>query len=95
MSLNIKDVEHVAKLARLGLTDEEKGILVDQLSKIFGYMESLNKLDTKGILPTSHALPLKNVFRDDKAISYNNTDEILANGPEVEKRMFKVPKILD
>ncbi|MCX5750511.1 MAG: Asp-tRNA(Asn)/Glu-tRNA(Gln) amidotransferase subunit GatC [Candidatus Saganbacteria bacterium] len=95
MALTIKDVEHVAKLARLGLSEEEKTTLVDQLSKIFGYMEVLNKIDTKGVLPTSHALPMKNVFRQDKAIPFNNTDEILANGPEVEKRMFKVPKILD
>ena len=95
MALNIKDVEHVAKLARLGLSDEEKKVLAKQLSKILDYVEALNKLDTKNVAPTSHAVPMKNVFREDKAIPFKNADDILANGPETDGRFFKVPRILE
>ena len=95
MALNIKDVEHVAKLARLGLSDEEKKVLAKQLSKILDYVEALNKLDTKNVAPTSHAVPMKNVFREDKAIPFKNAVDILANGPETDGRFFKVPRILE
>jgi len=95
MALNIKDVEHVAKLARLGLSEEEKKVLTKQLSKILDYVEALNKLDTKNVAPTSHAVPMKNVFREDKAIPFKNTEGILANGPETDGRFFKVPRILE
>ncbi|MBU0501978.1 MAG: Asp-tRNA(Asn)/Glu-tRNA(Gln) amidotransferase subunit GatC [bacterium] len=95
MSISKKDVEHVAKLARLGLTEEEKELFTTQLSNILDYAENLKKLDTKNIPPTSHAIPMKNVLREDIVIPCADSKDILANGPEVEDKMFKVPKIME
>jgi aspartyl-tRNA(Asn)/glutamyl-tRNA(Gln) amidotransferase subunit C len=90
-----KDVEKVAKLARLGLKEEEKKRFTEQLSNILDYAETINKLDTKNVLPTSHAIPMKNVFRSDKAIPCDDVGSILANAPEQEDDMFAVPKIME
>jgi aspartyl-tRNA(Asn)/glutamyl-tRNA(Gln) amidotransferase subunit C len=90
-----KDVEHVAKLARLGLTEEEKKRFTEQLSNILEYAEAINKLDTKDIAPTSHAIPMKNVMRDDKCVPFTETKAILDNAPSGSDNMFIVPKILD
>jgi aspartyl-tRNA(Asn)/glutamyl-tRNA(Gln) amidotransferase subunit C len=93
--LTKQEVEHVAKLARLGLEEKEKELFVKQLSAILDFADSLNKLDTKDVLPTSRAIPMKNVFRQDQLIACENVDDILANAPDEEERMFKVPKILE
>jgi aspartyl-tRNA(Asn)/glutamyl-tRNA(Gln) amidotransferase subunit C len=69
MKITRKEVEHVAKLARLALRDEEIDILTGQLSNILTYVEKLNELDTKNVDPTSHVLPIKNVLREDRKIS--------------------------
>ncbi|PIS31325.1 Asp-tRNA(Asn)/Glu-tRNA(Gln) amidotransferase GatCAB subunit C [Candidatus Saganbacteria bacterium CG08_land_8_20_14_0_20_45_16] len=95
MSVSKKDVEHVAKLARLGLTEEEKELFTTQLSSILDYAKNLNKLDTKNVPPTSHAIPMKNVLREDQVIPCTNTQDIVANGPEIEDNMFKVPRIME
>lgn len=95
MSITKKDVEHVAKLARLGITEAEKDLFTKQLSAILDFAENLKKLDTTDIPPTSHAIPMSNVLREDKCIPCTNTDDILANGPEVEEHMFKVPRIIE
>ena len=90
-----EEVEHVARLARLGLLEEEKELFAKQLSAVLEFASSLNKLDTKDVLATSHAIPMKNVFRQDQVIACENVDDILANAPLEEGRMFKVPKILE
>lgn len=89
------DVEHVARLARLGLSEEEKKLFAKQLSAILEYANNLQKLDTGDVPPTSHAIPMKNVFREDKVMPCENVDDILANAPEEEAHMFKVPRILE
>ncbi|MFA4844293.1 MAG: Asp-tRNA(Asn)/Glu-tRNA(Gln) amidotransferase subunit GatC [Candidatus Margulisiibacteriota bacterium] len=89
------DVEHVARLARLGLTEEEKALFSQQLSAILDFAASLQKLETGDLPPTAHAIPMKNIFREDEAIPCENVDDILANAPEEEEHMFKVPKILE
>jgi aspartyl-tRNA(Asn)/glutamyl-tRNA(Gln) amidotransferase subunit C len=95
MAVTKKDVEHVAKLARLGLTEQEKDRFTTQLSSILGYAEMLNSLDTKSVAPTSHAIPMKNVFRQDKAVPFNDTKAILSNAPSERDNMFSVPKIME
>jgi len=95
MRVDIKTVEHVAKLARLGLSEEEKKIFTEQLSKIIEYAEIINKLKTDGVPPTSHAIPMKNIMRKDKVEPFIHTNLILNNAPEKEGNMFKVPKILE
>jgi aspartyl-tRNA(Asn)/glutamyl-tRNA(Gln) amidotransferase subunit C len=72
MKVTAKDVEHVAKLARLGLTEDEKKRFTEQLSRILDYAETINKLDTKSVPPTSHAIPMKNVFREDKFVPFED-----------------------
>ena len=95
MKVTIKDVEHVAILARLGLTEDEKKKFTEQLSGILEYAETINQLDTKNTAPTSHAIPMKNVFREDKAVPCEDLKEIIANAPEEENNMFSVPKIME
>jgi len=89
------DVDHVAKLARLGLTDEEKKKFTEQLSRILEYAETINKLDTKNVIPTSHAIPVKNVFREDRTVPCENIKGIIANAPAPDNNMFAVPKIME
>jgi len=95
MKVDKKTVEHVAKLARLGLTDEEKERFAGQLSKIIEFAETINKLDTENVPPTSHAIPMKNVMREDKVHIFAHTNAILNIAPEKEDNMFKVPRILE
>jgi aspartyl-tRNA(Asn)/glutamyl-tRNA(Gln) amidotransferase subunit C len=95
MSLTKKDVEHVANLARLGVSEEEKEVLTKQLSDILGFAETINKLPTDGVPPTSHSIPMKNVFREDKAAPFKDVEAIVANAPETEDHMFRVPRIME
>lgn len=95
MKITKKDVEYVAKLARLALTEEEKEKFCNQLNQILVYMEKLNELDTKDVPPTSHVLPLKNVWREDKVKPSNLSKEIIINAPEKEGNYFKVKKVIE
>ena len=88
-------VEHVAMLARLGLSEEEKAIFEEQLDRILAYAEKINELDTSDVEPTSHVLPLKNVMREDKVRPSFSRDEIMMNAPEKERGFFRVPKIIE
>ncbi|MBU0574335.1 MAG: Asp-tRNA(Asn)/Glu-tRNA(Gln) amidotransferase subunit GatC [Candidatus Margulisbacteria bacterium] len=89
------NVEHIARLARLGLSDKEKELFEKQLSSILGYAETINRLETSGVEPTSHAIPMKNVLREDKAVPCEDVEAILKNAPEEEDHMFKVPRIIE
>lgn len=92
--ITIKDVEHVAMLARLELTDVEKEKFTDQLNAILGYADLLNKLDTTGVEPTAHPLPLKNVFREDEVRKSLSNEAATQNAPEEDNGYFKVPRIV-
>lgn len=95
MSITRKDVEHVARLARLALTDDEVSTFEQQLSKILDHAERVTQLDTEGIPPTSSAIPLSNVFRPDEIDASLSNDQALANAPEAESGHFRVPRILE
>ncbi|XID95896.1 Asp-tRNA(Asn)/Glu-tRNA(Gln) amidotransferase subunit GatC [Paenibacillaceae bacterium WGS1546] len=95
MSITIKDVEHVANLARLELSDEEKEQFAGQLNAILKYAEKLNELDTDGVEPTSHVLSLTNVMREDEARPSWPIEKVLLNAPEEEDGQFKVPAVLE
>ena len=90
-----QDVEHVARLARLALTDAELEKMRDQLNGILAYIEKLNALETEGVEPTSHAVPLVNVMRDDEPGPCLPRDEALANAPERAGEFFRVPRIIE
>ena len=95
MKITIKEVEHVARLARLELTKEEKEQMRAQLDSILSYIEKLNELDTSAVEPTSHVLPMKNVFREDEVRPSLSQEEALANAPERQDLFFRVPRILE
>ena len=90
-----KDVEHVARLARLALTDAELEKMREQLNGILAYIEKLNALETDGVEPTSHAVPLVNVMRDDEPRPCLPRDAALANAPERAGEFFRVPRIIE
>ena len=89
------DIEKVARLARLDLSDEEKVTFGSQLEQILTYMEQLNRLDTSGVEPTSHAIPVYNVFREDEVKPSFPQEEVLAIAPDEGDGHFKVPRIIE
>ncbi|MBV6717032.1 Asp-tRNA(Asn)/Glu-tRNA(Gln) amidotransferase subunit GatC [Paenibacillus chitinolyticus] len=95
MSITIKDVEHVAKLARLDLSAEEKEQFTEQLNAILKYAEQLGKLDTEHVEPTSHAMSVKNVTREDEVRPSLPLDKVMLNAPEEEDGQFKVPAVME
>ncbi|TXK79604.1 Asp-tRNA(Asn)/Glu-tRNA(Gln) amidotransferase subunit GatC [Paenibacillus sp. N3.4] len=95
MSITRADVEHVAKLARLDLNETEKEQFTEQLNAILQYAEQLNQLNTDGVVPTSHAMPLVNVMREDVAKPSLPIEKVLLNAPDHEDGQFKVPAVLE
>jgi aspartyl-tRNA(Asn)/glutamyl-tRNA(Gln) amidotransferase subunit C len=95
MNLTRQQVEKVAHLARLAVTDEEKERYGRQLSAILTYIEKLNELDTSQVEPTSHVLPMQNVMRDDEPRPGLPREKALANAPEPHEGFFRVPKIIE
>ena len=91
--ITIKDVEHVAKLARLELTESEKEMFTNQLGDVLSHVEKMNEVDTTGVEPMNHAIEFYNVMREDNKIYENTREELMANAPDVEGEFFKVPKI--
>lgn len=93
--LNSEDVEKVAKLARIQLSDAENEEYRKSLTQILGYVEMLNELDTESVEPMAHAIDVKNVFRDDVVTPSLSIEEALQNAPQTDGRYFLVPAILD
>jgi aspartyl-tRNA(Asn)/glutamyl-tRNA(Gln) amidotransferase subunit C len=89
------DIEHLALLARLNLTEEEKKLFSKQVNGIIDYVKKLNELDTAGIEPTAHVLPIKNVFREDGITASLPGEAALQNAPEKEGSFYRVPKIIE
>ena len=94
MALTIADVEHVAALARLGLSDAEKERLRDQLSSILEHIDALSEVDTDAIPPTASVIPLSNVLRDDVAQPSLPRDLVLINAPRQTDGFFEVDAVL-
>jgi aspartyl-tRNA(Asn)/glutamyl-tRNA(Gln) amidotransferase subunit C len=88
------DVEHVATLSRLALTDDEIEQLIGELGAILDYAAEVSALDTADIPPTAHPLPLVNVFRTDDPRPGLDREEVLAQAPAAEDGQFRVPRIL-
>jgi aspartyl-tRNA(Asn)/glutamyl-tRNA(Gln) amidotransferase subunit C len=87
------DVAHVAKLARLELSEAELDQFTKQLSSVLAHAADVSALDLDGVMPTSHPLPLRNVLRPDEVRHSIDRDEVLASAPAVEDFRFRVPKI--
>lgn len=95
MKITEADVEHVARLARLDLTAEEKNLFAGQMDAILGYVDKLKELNTDGILPTSHAVPMENAFREDRVHPAIGVEKALANAPERAENFYRVPKVIE
>lgn len=95
MKITKQEVEYVARLARLELTEQEKELFTSQLSSILAYVDKLNELDTAGIEPTSHVIDISNVTRPDEPCEGLSQDAALANAPDKAGGHFRVPKIIE
>ena len=95
MSLTREQVLHIARLARVGVTEEDVARLQEQLSEILEHFEALRALDTEGVPPTSHPLPLESVMRPDEVRPSLSTEDVLANAPLAQEDTFRVRAILD
>ena len=95
MALDRAEVEHIAALARIGLSDEELETFRRQLSNILQQFELLRQLDTTGVLPTGHAIELQAVMRDDVPADSLQPEEVLSNAPRRERDLFRVKAVLE
>ena len=95
MNITVADVEYVARLARLDLTAGEKELFAGQMDAILGYVEKLKAVDTEGIVPTSHAVPMENAFREDAVYPSIGLERALANAPLRSGSFFAVPKVIE
>ena len=94
MKISPNDVQRIADLAKLELTPEEKPRMAEQLARIIGYMDKLNQLDTENVQPTSHVLPMRNVFREDKVSRIFSSTSTMACAPKTDMGHYQVPKII-
>lgn len=92
--IDIKEIQHVANLARLQMSDKEAQKFSTQLAGIFEHVAKITELDTSKIEPTAHAVALSNVFREDKVDHEVSQDKALLNAPDAEEGAFKVPRIV-
>lgn len=95
MRLTPEEVEHVALLGRLHLSEEERERFTTQLNCILQYFEQLQQIDTTGVVPTSHAVPVTNVFRADAPEPSLTPEEALANAPDQDRDCFRVPRVIE
>lgn len=95
MKLDRETVEHIAMLARLGLSDEEKDRLAEQLSSVLDHINVLQEVDTEDIPPTAQVIELQNILRDDEVEDSMSVEDVLHNAPRSEENFIKVNAVLD
>ncbi|HYU20193.1 MAG TPA: Asp-tRNA(Asn)/Glu-tRNA(Gln) amidotransferase subunit GatC [Chloroflexota bacterium] len=95
MAISREQVEHVAHLARLGLSEEEKDRLQQQLSQILEAMRVIDRVDTSAIPPTAQVIPVQSVMRDDEVRPSSPVEDILLNAPRREGDFIRVPPVLE
>jgi len=95
MKLSREEVQHIARLARLGMTETELERFREQLSNILENFEILQQVDTSDVPPTTQSIPLQNVVRDDKVAPSLPPDDVLANAPKREGELFRVKAVLE
>jgi aspartyl-tRNA(Asn)/glutamyl-tRNA(Gln) amidotransferase subunit C len=95
MVVTTEDVRRVATLARLDLSPTEEERLTEELGRILQYMEKLNELDTEGVSPSAHPIPVAGSFRADKAEIFPGLSELLAQAPDRRDGFYRVPRVID
>ena len=88
-------IEHLARLARLSVSDNEKILFANQIDSILNYMDKLNELDTGKVGPTAHVISLSNVVREDLLIDSLDREDALMNAPDKTDKFYRVPKIIE
>jgi len=95
MKISRDQVIYVARLARLSLPEEQIEMYQGQLDQILAYIDRLNQVDTSNVEPTTHVIPITNVFREDELKDSLTVEEVLANAPQKESLSFCVPKVIE
>ncbi len=95
MKITRAEVEHVSKLARLALSSEELDSLTGEMDAILDYVEQLNSLNTEGIVPTAHAVPMENAFRPDECRPGFTTEQAMSNAPDATENAFRVRRVIE
>ncbi|MEZ4600185.1 MAG: Asp-tRNA(Asn)/Glu-tRNA(Gln) amidotransferase subunit GatC [Syntrophotaleaceae bacterium] len=95
MKISREQVEHVARLARLALKDQELENLTADMDAILGYVDKLNELETDHIIPTAHAVPIENAFRRDAVRPSIGVEKALQNAPAAKEGCFLVPRVIE
>ncbi|MEW6270598.1 MAG: Asp-tRNA(Asn)/Glu-tRNA(Gln) amidotransferase subunit GatC [Thermodesulfobacteriota bacterium] len=95
MPVSLKDVDHIALLARLGLTEQERTSLRADLDAILGYIAKLETLDTRTVEPTAHVIELPTPLREDRVVNDDQAEAMVANAPDRERTYLRVPKIIE
>lgn len=95
MTITIETVQHIAHLAKLQLSEAEMFRLADEMEKIVGFADKLSELDIEGVKPTTHAVAVQNVLRDDELKPSYDREKILQNAPERDAACFLVPKVVE
>ena len=95
MTVSSQQVRHIAKLARIGMSDAEIEALVPELNNILGWVEQLSEVDTDGVEPLATVIDQKLRLRDDLVTEGNISDEVLANAPDAQHGFFAVPKVIE
>lgn len=95
MKITQEEVRHIAMLSRLNLSGDEAETMRGQIDSILNYVDKLNQLSTKDVIPTSHVLPLQNVLREDAARESLPREKALANAPDKADGCYRVPKIIE
>jgi aspartyl-tRNA(Asn)/glutamyl-tRNA(Gln) amidotransferase subunit C len=94
-NITLKDVAHVAKLARIATTEQELAFYQGQLEKILGHVAMLQSVDTNGVPPTMHPYKTDTVWREDVAVPFEKRAEMFKNAPELEETFFRVKKVIE
>jgi len=95
LPLTPEEVRHIARLARVGLSEDDLALFQDQLSQILDYFQRLQEADTENVPPTAHTLAMHNVMRDDEPQPSFDKEDILANAPQREEDLFRVRAVLE
>lgn len=95
MDISVQEVRRVARLARLGLSEQEAELFTGHLNDILQYVRKMNELDTSGVDPTSHVMPMANVLREDEVTPSLALSQVLKNAPDAVDGQFRVPPVLD
>lgn len=95
MKITKEQVTHVANLARLNLTEDEKELMTKDMASIIAFVDQMNELNISEVNPTAHVIPINNVFRNDEVKPSMDREQLLSNAPSQERGCFSVPKIVE